>query len=295
MALTNLFYSGNGTTQVDSGLPRVGVIHGVNANGDLLWYRYHGHGEPDCSGNSGWDPSSSNPIGNGFLGFSTLLGCGDGVILGIDQNGDLRWYKYDGNGEPDITGTLGFHPNSGNPIGNGFNGFLKVFVTPREGRFNSSRLTIYGIAQNGDLHWYSYDGNGESDITGVLGWHPNSGSVIGNGWQNFLHVYGSGGDIFAIQENGDLHWYSYHGNGESDPSGSLGWDPRSGNPIGNGFQNFRAVFGGANDTNGFHRVLFAVQQNGDLLWYRYDGHGEPDVSGFLGWSPNSGGCIGNGW
>ena len=29
MSLTHIFYGGNGTTPVDSGLPRVGVIHGV--------------------------------------------------------------------------------------------------------------------------------------------------------------------------------------------------------------------------------------------------------------------------
>jgi hypothetical protein len=47
MSLTHLFYGGNGSTSVDSGLPRVGVIHGVRENGDLLWYRYNGHGESD--------------------------------------------------------------------------------------------------------------------------------------------------------------------------------------------------------------------------------------------------------
>ena len=39
MSLTYIFYGGNGTSPVDSGLPRVGVIYGVSGNGDLLWYR----------------------------------------------------------------------------------------------------------------------------------------------------------------------------------------------------------------------------------------------------------------
>ena len=76
---------------------------------------------------------------------------------------------------------------------------------------------------------------------------------------------------------------------------ALGWHPNSGNPIGNGWQGFRHVFGGSDDTNGFHRVVYGVAQNGDLRWYGYDGNGEPDRSGALGWRANSGNFVGNGW
>jgi Tachylectin len=293
MALTQLFYGGNGTTPVDSGLPSVGVMYGVAQNGDLLWYRYNGNGESDRSGNTGWDPNSGNPIGNGWQNFRQILGCGDGVILAIDQNGDLRWYQYQGNGESDRSGNTGWHPNSGNPIGNGWQSFQQVFVTPAEGR-SPGRLGIYVVAENGDLLWYSYQGNGESDRSGNTGWHPNSGNPIGNGWQSFKLV-GCGGVIFGVQENGDLLWYVYSGNGESDRSGSTGWAPNSGSPIGNGWQDFRALFGGSNDSGGFGQVIYAVAQNGDMLWYRYDGNGENDRSGNTGWRPNSGNPIGNGW
>lgn len=295
ISLNNIFYGGNGTTSVDSGLPSVGVIYGVAENGDLLWYRYSGQGEMDRAGSLGWHPNSGNPIGNGWQDFRHILGCGDGVILAVHQNGDLLWYKYDGNGESDRSGSLGWHPNSGNPIGNGWEGFQHVFVTPKEGREGTSRLTVYGVAQNGDLLWYSYDGDGESDRSGSLGWHPNSGNPVGNGWQNFRHIFGSGGVIFGVHENGDLLWYSYYGEGESDRSGSLGWDSNSGNPIGNGWQTMQAVFGGLNDSGGLGYVIYAVSQNRDLLWYKYSGHGESDRSGSLNWHPNSGNPIGNGW
>jgi hypothetical protein len=32
----------------------------------------------------------------------------------------LRWYRYNGNGEPDPTGSTGWAPNSGNQIGRGW-------------------------------------------------------------------------------------------------------------------------------------------------------------------------------
>lgn len=66
ISLNPIFYGGNGTTPVDSGLPYVGVIYGVAPNGDLLWYRYSGQGDSDRSGSLGWHPNSGNPIGNGW-------------------------------------------------------------------------------------------------------------------------------------------------------------------------------------------------------------------------------------
>jgi hypothetical protein len=223
------------------------------------------------------------------------LGCGDGVILAVQQNGDLVWYQYQGNGESDRSGSTGWHPNSGNPIGNGWQGFRNIFVTPQEGRTTSPRIVIYTVAQDGDLHWYSYHGNGESDRSGNTGWDPNSGNPIGNGWQSLPYIFACGSVIFGVQQNGDLVWYQYQGNGESDRSGNTGWSPNTGNPIGNGWQGFRVLFGGSDDSGGFGQVIYNVAQNGDLRWYRYEGHGENDRSGSTGWNPNSGNAIGNGW
>ncbi len=41
-------------------------------------------------------------------------------IYGVEQNGDLRWYNYHGNGEDDVSGNIGWHQNSRNFIGNGW-------------------------------------------------------------------------------------------------------------------------------------------------------------------------------
>src|SRR5215207_2638002 len=167
MAFIHAFYGGNGTVAVDSGLPRVGTIFGIAPDGDLRWYRYSGQGEQDPSGARGWDANSGNRIGNGWQNFLHVMGGGDGVILAIQPNGNLLWYQYDGQGENDPSGSRGFHANSGNPIGNGWQNFRHVFVTPQEGPTSRSRLTVYAVAQNGDLLWYSYAGNGESDVSGA--------------------------------------------------------------------------------------------------------------------------------
>jgi tachylectin len=295
MSLTNVFYTGNGTTPVDSGLPNVGRSFGVAQNGNLLWYRYLGHGEQDPTGTKGWQPNTGNAIGRGFQSFLHLLGGGDGIVLGIKPNGDLLFYQYSGNGEEDATGSLGWdHSTAANQIGNGWQNFHDVYVSPREGRTTTPKTTIYAVAQNGDLRWYQYSGNGEQDPTGAAGFHPNSSNVIGNGFQNFLHLVGVGaGAVFAVQPDGDLLWYQYSGHGEEDPSGTLGWQPNSGNQVGNGWQNFRYIFGGSDGAGG--RVLYAVKNNGDLLWYRYGGNGEQDPTGTKGWHANSGNQIGRGF
>ena len=291
---SRIVYGGNGTTPVDSGLPLVGTFYGVARNGDLHWYRYTGAGAHDPNGVAGWHPNSGNPIGNGWDGFIHLLGCGDGILLGVLPNGDLLWYAYEGNGEADASGGTGWHLNSRNPIGNGWHGFRDLIVLPQSGR-PSNRLKILAVARNGDLLWCSYEGNGESDISGVSGWHPNSGNPIGNGWHGFRHLHGSGNVVFAVRENGDLLWHAYEGMGESDVTGATGWHPNSGNPIGNGWQNFRHIFGGVTDVGGFGHVIYTVTQTGELLWHRYEGQGEADVSGTTGWHPNSGSVIDRVW
>jgi hypothetical protein len=49
------------------------------------------------------------------------VGVGGGAFLAVRQDGALLFFRYNGNGEQDPTGTLGFEsPNEGNQIGNGF-------------------------------------------------------------------------------------------------------------------------------------------------------------------------------
>jgi hypothetical protein len=38
-------------------------------------------------------------------------------------------------------------------------------------------------------------------------------------------------------------------------------------------------------------VIYAIQDNGDLLWYRHDGRGD----GTFTWAPGPGNRVGNGW
>lgn len=299
--MLKLFYTGNGTVPVDSGLPHVGRIFGIDEQGDLRYYRYLGNGESNPTGAHNaengapsWDRKTSNAIGNGWQGFRHVLGCGNGVTMAVQQNGDLLWYRYDGDGTADRSGALGWDPGSSAIIGNGFHSFVHLFVKPAEGKTTRPLAQLFGVEPNGDLRWYGYSGNGEPDPSGVKGWHPNSGNVIGNGWADFLYIVGTG-DVFAVKPDGALLWYRYNGDGTADHSGATGWDPNSGSQVGRGWQNMRIVTGGTTDVGGRGTVLFAVDQDARLLWYRYDGNGDADPTGSLGWNPRSGTQIGRGF
>lgn len=42
------------------------------------------------------------------------------AILSVDQDGFLRWFRYEGKGQEDASAGTGWNPNSGNKIGNGW-------------------------------------------------------------------------------------------------------------------------------------------------------------------------------
>jgi M6 family metalloprotease-like protein len=226
--------------------------------------------------------------GNGTDGVGGLTD--RGVFYGITTNGDLEWNCYNGNGAQigDPGSGQNWHPNTGNLIGRGWGQMLHVA--------GCGNGTVLAVNANGNLHWYSYSGNGESDVTGAAGWDANSGNVIGNGWQNFLHVFaipssGASGSmihVFAVDPDGRLLWYGYTGNGEHDPSGHKGWVHNSGNQVGTGWTGFRHIHASSN-------VIFAIKNDGTLYWYCYEGHGESDPTGGKGWRLNSGNPVGTGW
>ena len=112
MSMKHIFYGGNGTTPVDSGLPLVGRFFTVDDDGGgaLRFWHYTGNGEPDPSGANGFSEpgnNSSNKIGRGFASMLHMVGGGDGIMLAIPPSGDLTFFRYTGNGEADETGSWG--------------------------------------------------------------------------------------------------------------------------------------------------------------------------------------------
>ncbi len=206
-----------------------GTIFNVASDGALRWFRYVGHGEHDPSGSTGFAPNSGNQIGQGWSdGFRTFFAV-DGVIYAVADDGALRWFRYDGNGEHDPTGSTGFAPNSGNQIGQGWSHGFRTFI--------GTDRTIFAVADDGALRWFRYHGKGELDPTGSIGFAPNSGNQIGQGWSGGIrnHFGGTEDVIYTVADDGALRWHKYLGEGRADPTGSTGWAVNTGNQIGNGW------------------------------------------------------------
>ena len=85
------------------------------------------------------------------------------------------------------------------------------------------------------------------------------------------------------------------GQGDGNVSGNVGWATNSSNPIGNGWDGFRYLFGAGSSGQFDISRLYGVETNGDLRWYVYKGKGESDVSGNTGFASMSSTIIGNGW
>jgi Tachylectin len=68
------------------------------------------------------------------------------------------------------------------------------------------------------------------------------------------------------------------------PSGSATRASNQGKKVGNGW-NAKQVFSGDDG------VIYALMDNGDLLWNRHDGRGD----GSFTWASNQGKKVGNGW
>jgi N,N-dimethylformamidase len=138
-----------------------------------------------------------------------------------------------------------------------------------------TRGVFFGVDPQKQLRWHQYLG---LDANNNPVWHPNSGAVVGTGWDFKTLVAADDGVIFAVAANGLMHWYQYTGD-----AGQFSWHPNSGNRVGHGWYYTRLTYSGDGQ-------IYAINAQGDMHWYRYEGG-----SGGFRWHPASGQKVGHGW
>ncbi|MGA9488654.1 MAG: tachylectin-related carbohydrate-binding protein [Mycobacterium sp.] len=211
----------------------------------------------------------------------------DNTLFGVDPDGTLRWFRYVGGAQADPAAStapwLGWDPNSGNPIGNGWGDFSWLGA--------GIQGTLLGVDGQGDLRRYYYTGSGESDYNGDQNWDTQSGSVLATGFEAWKHLalimnegdYTAGTDdlqILAVDQSGDVWVYGFH-NGVARPNTPV--------RVAQGWTDYEYLF-----SPNLGRVL-AVSPSGVLYWlevwvvYNEDG----TVTTKLG--PENGNAIGSGW
>jgi hypothetical protein len=182
------------------------------------------------------------------------------MFYAIQANGELVWYRSDVRG--DQRSWLG--PNT---VGYGWDSFVDVIGAGGD-RF-------YARTTSGDLLWYEHKGFN----TGTFDW--NGAIKVGWGWQGFSRIVGGGnGTIYAITPEGELYWYRHYG---FQHGGTESRDWAAPTRVGTGWHSFKTVFSAGNG------ILYAIKPNGQLLWYRHEGHadGSPTWEGPV--------VVGTGW
>ncbi|MFJ7685973.1 tachylectin-related carbohydrate-binding protein [Peribacillus butanolivorans] len=111
------------------------------------------------------------------------------------------------------------------------------------------------ITPNGDLNFYYYLGSSGRIVS--------MDEKISFGWGAFRHVFSDGNganrNIYAVAQNGDLLYYRDEMPAVHQHQWAYGG---IGQKIGTGWGNFVHVFSGGDG------IIYAVAQNGDLLYYR---------------------------
>lgn len=157
-----------------------GIIYGITSDGRLIWHRHHGvaSGQPVESAGAWAAPAE---VGVGWGGLSKVFSGGDGIIYGVNPDGDLLWYNHvghnDGLGVDDAGAWLG-----AKQVGSGWGSFTTLF--------SSGNGVIYGITPDGVLRWYRH-----------LGYQTGAGQDVPGSWEGGVDVgwgWGSFDTVFAL-------------------------------------------------------------------------------------------------
>ena len=238
------------------------LLHRFLPDGRQLMYDHLGWAAPTAS----WQ--SEGQIGVGWDSFRLILSDGN-VFYGITQSGEMKWYRYDGDGQW-ASGCCGIS------IGGGWDQFKQVI--------SGGNGVFYGITYDGTMKWYRYT----DPVGGHGSWASGCcGVVIGAGWNDFTQVFsGAGlriasGTIYAVTRSGQLKWYHY-----TDPMGGNGtWTSGCcGLAVGDGWRFASLGSGGLG-------IIYGVGYDGTLYWYK---HLDPQ-NGSASWAHNTGIVVGSDW
>ncbi len=181
-----------------------GQLFGFLPDGTVRWYKYN---VTDLTTGAGtWAGNGTGPvIGSGFDRFPRVLGGWQGVIYGVDDNGDMWWYHYVAG---DGTRGAGAWANggAGSMIGSGWKEIKRLWADPGG--------VIFGVRHAGELRWWHY-----LATNGSISWANGGNEIpIGEGWGEDSQktafsngsgvIYSVGLDPDVVQGSDDkLYWY----------------------------------------------------------------------------------------
>jgi Tachylectin len=144
---------------------------------------------------------------------------------------------------------------------------------------------IYTITNDGNLRWYQHNGR----MTGLDTWADSGQAKVvydtatTNNWANAKILSGDDGVIYTINNNGQLFWSRHDGRF----TGSQTWANQGNAKLisTTDWNRFAHIISGGDG------VLYAITNDGKMLWFRHLGWAD----GANKWAPGSGKQIGKGW
>jgi hypothetical protein len=218
------------------------ILYFIAQNGELHWYRNERSSQP--GGSNSWD--GPKVIGTGFQGFTTFFNGGGKAMYGVQRDGTLLWFGFNGihDGSPNWL-------NNAQPkqVGTGWGGFKQVFP--------GGESIIYGIQPDGSLLWFRHIGAGFGGGEAADWAGPNQVAV---GWGSFVKVFSSGeGVIYAIDASGTLFRAVHKGF----RSGAPQWEQDTIEQIATGWNFFFDVAAGEEG------VIYGFTRDGRGFYTRY--------------------------
>lgn len=190
-------------------------------------------------------------------------------IYAVMANGDLTWNRHEGRAD----GSFRWALEKNRQVGNGWNVGQA---------FSGGDGVVYAVLPNGDLVWNRHEGRDD----GTPRWASPNGVKVGVGWGGAQHVFAAyDGVIYAIYNDGRVIWNRHEGRGD----GSFKWSLEKGRNVATAL-NKMVFFSAAHVfAGGAPGIVYAINDHGDLLWFRHHGW----ANGSDNWSP--GRTVGTGW
>jgi N,N-dimethylformamidase len=154
-----------------------GVIYGLDALGNLFWYRYAAN-----NGSFSWGANTGAKIGIGWNSFLSVWADPNGVIYGQRQADTLHWWRYV---VPNLSTGVGSWANGGNAITIG----VGWGDTTQKTAFSNTSGVTYTVAlstatvpgNDNVLTWYKLQNSEHVDTAGVS-WTGGTGIAVGSGF-----------------------------------------------------------------------------------------------------------------
>lgn len=155
-----------------------GVIYGLDAAGDMYWYRYAAG-----NGTNSWGANTGALIGSGWNEFPWLMADPNGVIYGVQQGGNLDWWRYS---VPNVNTGVGTWANGGTAItiGNGWGDVgQKVAWSNTSGVIYAVVLDTAQVPKTDNLlTWFRLQNSETVDSSGVAWYNGANAVTVGNGF-----------------------------------------------------------------------------------------------------------------